>query len=244
MILVRLKQVLVLLVGLAAAAVMVVLGLWQLDVYHSQGARAAQARAAEPPVLLTEVAPAAAPVGDAYGRSVRFTGRYDPGAQVLVPIPERPGSFRVLTALRQDDGSVVPVVRGITDGVAAAPAPVTSVSQTGVLLPSEPEQLGGYPEGQVGSVRLPALAQQWPGPLVAGFVTLSAEDAAAQGLTPAVVNLPEAEGRLRNGAYALQWWVFAAFAIAMSLRMARDFATLEDLALDRDSPAGSPQNST
>jgi hypothetical protein len=58
--------------------------------------------------------------------------------------------------------------------------------------------------------------------LVAGFVTLTAVDASAQGLAPAPVELPQASGRLRNGAYALQWWVFAAFALALAIRMARD----------------------
>ena len=66
------------------------------------------------------------------------------------------------------------------------------------------------------------LAQQWPGPLIDGFVTLSAADATAQGLEPAQARLPEARGRLRNAAYAGQWWLFAAFTLVMAVRMARD----------------------
>ena len=34
--------------------------------------------------------------------------------------------------------------------------------------------------------------------------------------------LPEARGRLRNAAYAGQWWLFAAFTLVMAVRMARD----------------------
>ena len=49
-----------------------------------------------------------------------------------------------------------------------------------------------------------------------------AAESAAQGLEPAPVVLPEGSGRLRNGAYALQWWVFAAFAVGLAIRMARD----------------------
>jgi hypothetical protein len=99
----------------------------------------------------------------------------------------------------------------------------------GILLPSESDLPGSYPSGQIGSVRVPALAQQWPGPLVSGVVTLSPADAAGQGLTPSVVELPEGQGRLRNGAYALQWWVFAAFGLAFAIRMARDFGRADAL---------------
>ena len=49
---------------------MVVLGFWQLRVYHAQGAAVAAERAAAPAVALTTVAPAGQPVGDAYGRTV------------------------------------------------------------------------------------------------------------------------------------------------------------------------------
>ncbi len=219
----RLKQVLILLLGVALAAGMVLLGLWQLDVYRQQGSDASARRAAEPPLALTIAAPAGAAVTDGYGRSVRFDGTYDPGLQLLVPVPGQAGHYRVLTALRQPDGSVVPVVRGLVGSSEVAAPPAGVQHQTGVLLPSEDTTAdGSLPPGQVDSVRIPALAQQWPGPLVGGFVTLAADDARVQGLQPAPVALPDAPGRLRNGAYAVQWWLFAAFAVAMAIRMARD----------------------
>ena len=144
-----------------------------------------------------------------------------------MPVSDR-GPYRVLTALRQDDGSVVAVVRGLVDTGPAPAAPSGAVRQTGVLLPSEEAEPGGpAPAGQLSSVRLPLLAQQWPGPLIDGFVTLSANDAQAQHLVPATVTLPEARGRLRNGAYAIQWWLFAGFTLVMAVRMARDFGRRE-----------------
>ena len=71
-------------------------------------------------------------------------------------------------------------------------------------------------------MELPVLAQEWPGPLIDGFVTLSSADAAQQGLEHATIALPDGSGRLRNGAYAVQWWVFAAFTVVMAVRMARE----------------------
>lgn len=217
----RLRQVLIILAGLVAAGLMVVAGLWQLDVYQQQGQAQAERRAGQPPVPISSVAQAGEVVVDGYGRPVQLSGSYLPGVQVLVPV-EGSGDFRVVSPLRLGDGDVLPVVRGLVPSADARVAPPTTATGTGVLLPSEEAPAGNLPDGQLSSVRVTTLAQQWPGPLVSGYVTLSAADATAQGLRPAAVRLPEAKGRLRNGAYALQWWVFAAFALALAVKMARE----------------------
>lgn len=230
----RLKQGLVLLAGLIVAAVMIALGWWQVGVYQSQGARLAADRAGGAPVALTEVAPAGSAPDQALGRPVRVEGRYQPELQQLLPVPDRPGRYRVLTGLRQDDGSVVAVLRGLSGEQPLAP-PAGRVVQTGVLLSSED------PAGGDAAVRLPLLAQTWPGPLVAAYVSLAPAEAAAQGLEPAPVNLPAAPGRLRNGAYALQWWLFAAFAVALAVGIARDLGRGEDLELAEQEAGGPPE---
>jgi len=231
----RLRALLVVLLGLGLAAGMVTAGVWQLRVYQRQGAESAARRAAEPPVPLTEAAPVGAPIRDGYGRTVTFRGTYEAAHQVLVPVADRTDAHRVVTLLRQDDGSAVAVVRGIvtvasrrgrpplTPSDAKAPSPPEGLqTQSGILLPSEePVASPGRPS-ELDGVRVPLLAQQWPGPLVEGFVTLSAAEASAQGLEPAAVALPEGRGRLRNGAYAMQWWLFAGFTLVMAVRIARD----------------------
>ena len=188
-------QVLVIALGLAVAAAMVMMGYWQLEVYRNQGQAAAERRAAAPPVPISSVARAGAPVKDGYGRSVTVEGSYDPALQLLVPVEDRTDQFRVLSGLRQPDGSLVAVVRGVVFETATAPTPPSSpVHQVGVLLPSEehvPET--DLSSGQLASGRLPALAQQWPGPMIDGFVTLSSADASKQQLAPA-------EWRLRRRA--------------------------------------------
>lgn len=222
------RQFLVIIVGLLAGAVMVVLGLWQLRVYSEQSQDAAVARAAEPTVELMEVAPAGEAITDGYGRTVRFTGVYDPDLQLLVPVDDADNRFRLLSGLEQSDGTVVPVVRGIVTGTEVPPVPSGTVQQSGVLLPSETADDASMPEGQIASIRLASLAQRWTKPLVSGYVTLGADQARQQQLEPSKAELPEGEGRLRNGAYAFQWWIFAAFAVAMSIRMARDFGNRRD----------------
>jgi len=231
-----LKQIGIVLLGCVIAGGMAMLGIWQLQVYTEQGAEASAARAAQPPVALASVAPAATRVTEGYGLSVRFSGTYDPALQVLVPIDDGgpAGSLRVVTGLRQADGSTVAVVRGLVPAsTTTAPAPPAGeVTQTGVLLPSEEAGDTLAPTGQgVGlpSVRVPVLAQTWPGPMVDGFVVLSVDDARAGGLSPAPLALPEGQGRLRNGAYAAQWWIFGLFAVVMSARIARDLGRRSEL---------------
>ncbi len=227
-----LKQSGVVALGVLLAAAMVVLGLWQLDVYQRQGGEVAARKAAVPAVPIGTLAPAGGTVGNGYGRRVSVTGTYDPALQVLVPTG---GGYRVLTGLRQADGSVVAVVRGFETTPDQPAPPSGTVTGVGVLLPSEEDASAGAavpPPGQILSVRLPTLAQTWTGPLVGGFVTLDADLSTAEGLAPAAVELPEAQGRLRNGAYALQWWVFAAFALGMSIRVARDIGRLEERDLE------------
>lgn len=227
MLLTRLKQAGVLLVALVIATGMVRLGWWQLSVYRDQANGYALERAAEPARPLLEVAPAGELPYDGYGRTVTFAGRWSDQPQYLVPVPERAGHYRVLTALVQVDGSTVPVVRGeaaLPGPDPRPPAPPAGEQQlTGLLLASEPTVDGATPApGQLASVRLPELAQDWPPPLVNGVVTLDEAGARASELAQAQVVLPSGEGQLRNGGYALQWWIFAGFGLLLAGFIARD----------------------
>jgi cytochrome oxidase assembly protein ShyY1 len=214
----RLKQGLVAAIGFALAAVMLWLGLWQMRVYEAKEQDSAEQRAALAPVALLE-----SPVdtmGDLYGRQVTVSGSYLPTQEIVLI------DGRVLTAFEVTGGSVLPVVRGTTipepaDGpspveVSPSPAPAGEQEVVGVFLPSEARS--DQPDG---SVRLAALAQQWPQQLLPGFVTLGADAARAQGLQPATVVLTTGDGSWQNYGYALQWWVFAGFAIFMTLRFVR-----------------------
>lgn len=218
------QQLVIWTIGLLVTIVMLGLGLWQMQSFRDQGREALLARMHEPAVELTDVAPAGQEPGDAYGRTVRVTGSYLPEQQLLIPVPHDPQRFRVLTALQLPDGSVVGVVRGVATNPAPPPPPVGEVAQQGVFLPSEgaPEQV--LPDGQLGTVRLPLLTQTWPQHLVPGFVNLDGAGANASGMTAAEVTLPTNAGEARNQGYALQWWIFAAAAVAATIKLSRDAA--------------------
>ncbi len=235
---VRLQQSLILLLAVVLATAMVWLGFWQWRVYAAQGAAASATRAAEPPIALDSAARAGQRVGDGYGRTVTAQGTFEPQTQLLIPQPH--GGFRVLTGLRQADGSVLPVVRGTVDTGPAPAPPSGSVQLSGIFLPSEDVADAAMPDGQIASVRVPQLAQTWQGPLIDGFLTVPPAHSAEAGLGPAPADLPEARGRLRNGAYALQWWVFAAFTLVMAARMARDFGRRDLIEGEPVEPADLP----
>lgn len=160
--------------------------------------------------------------------------------------------YLVLTPLRvSDDGTdgaswaslsgppVLPVVRGWVDsatpGDAALEVPAGEVSLDGWLQASEstarsgvvPENPGGPPLTQ--DIASSALANTWEGPIYTAYVVLtdsSPEQAPAAAGGPAPLPRPVLEGgadvNLQNFFYALQWWVFGLFAVALWVRLVRD----------------------
>lgn len=225
----RLKQVLIILVGVVGALVMVFLGLWQMQVFVDKGNKTVEDRAAQAAVPFDDHLGDERALADIYGKQVTITGTYD-DRQILIPTDD---GYRVLAAFEIRDGRTLPVVRGVSpDGASIAPPPAGLRTETGLFLPGEGTVLDDrgvavtVPDGQLPSVRMPSLAQQWPD-LVPGFVTLGEPDAAQHGLSPAPVSLPTGEGSAQNSGYALQWWVFAAFGLGMAIKLAHSLGVRE-----------------
>ena len=226
-----LKQTGVVALGVFLAAAMVVLGIWQLEVYQRQGNETANRRAEAAPVALSTVAPPGGAVDDGYGRRVSFTGTYDPTLQVIVPTD---GAYRVLTGLKQADGSIVPVVRGI-EATPDQPVPPAGHGHADRRAAALRGALGLHRDAARRADRVRAAAHARAD--LAGTVRQRLRHPRhgrlrRRGPRATAVDLPEAQGRLRNGAYALQWWVFAAFALGMSIRVARDIGRLEERDLE------------
>lgn len=215
---VRWKQGLVILLGTLVTAAMLGLGFWQARVFENQENESAQRRAAQPPVALLDHVNPDGTVGDVFGKRGTVTGEYLPQQQLLIGAADE--TPEVVTALLLPDGRVVPVLRGTlpSAGAAIPPPPTGRVEVTGIFLPSQPGSDQSAPAGQLGSVRLPEIAQLWPQQLLPGYLTLDSSTSAAQELGPARVSLPGGEGSVQNAGYALQWWVFAGFAALMTHR--------------------------
>ncbi len=232
---VRVRQALFIGFGLVCAVVMATLGVWQMQRSVDSGAAGVRQRAEEAPVALLDHINADGTVGDVYGKPVTVSGAYLPAQELLIPGDD--GTWRVLTAFQVADGRVLPIVRGTVGDTGGVPAaPTGQRSETGLFLPGEGDVEADDGSGELGSVRMPLLAQKWPG-ITPGFVTLDAEHARAQGLAQASVTLPKGEKSFMNGSYALQWWLFAAFALGMSIKLAVDAGERERRRLDEDALA-------
>jgi surfeit locus 1 family protein len=207
------------------------LGLWQLAVAQDrvfEETLASQAAQAEVPVE-DVLQPFSAFPNDASGRPVSASGTYDSGLQFLVPdrLLEGREGYWVMTPLRTQEGALLTVLRGwVADPATADEPPGTPVSVTGTLAPGEsPSAATDLPAGQLGSVDLAVLANTWEGDLYNAFVFATGEQPRVTELTVEPVPPPALSGRgvdWGNLGYALQWWVFAGFAVYMYLRFLKE----------------------
>jgi cytochrome oxidase assembly protein ShyY1 len=228
--------------ALALAAIMVLLGQWQLSRYQERTAINARidAAATEQPRPLAAVLPAPAagqavgpaPPEDAAGRSVTATGRYDVANEILVrgrTVLGRVG-FEVVTPLVLADGSAVLIDRGWVPpapGGASAlpevpPAPAGGVTVVGRVHPTES---GGAPvtrrDGWLETRRITTarLAAHLPHRLYHAYVLLDTQTPPLDaGLTPIPLRR---EPAWQNGGYAVQWWLFAALVLVGYVWLAR-----------------------
>jgi cytochrome oxidase assembly protein ShyY1 len=229
---------------LAAAAVMTLLGFWQLSRYEERSEINARIDAAEsaPPVPLTDLVPGPAPgdvvgpatPGESHWATVTVTGRFDPAHEVLVrnrTVQGRVG-YEVLVPLVLPDGSAVLVDRGWVApsdaGSAARPLapspPAGQVTVVGQVRPSE----GGarsvnHHQGVLQTTRIDvaALAPHLPYPVYHAY--LLEREPSDPALTPIPVRH---ENAWLNGGYAVQWWLFALMVLAGFTWFARKEAQL------------------
>jgi cytochrome oxidase assembly protein ShyY1 len=237
----------------AAVAATVLLGRWQLDVWHAHRSDSSAQVTRETPVPLDRaLGPDAAFPASGVGRPVTVAGRWDSGRTVFVSGRDRDGrtGYWVVTPVVTSSGSGIPVVRGWTTSPDAAPPPPRGAARlVGLLQPSEDT---GIPDPHPGDEVLPELSttellQRAPYDLYGGYVVAThrtvpggsaspASDGMAglAAVTPAHLPGADAATALRNLLYAFQWWVFGAFAVFMWWRW------LQEDVLDRRGHGPSP----
>jgi cytochrome oxidase assembly protein ShyY1 len=241
---VRPRLAVTLLVLLAAAGICGRLGVWQLDRAHVRSQVALeQRRAAEastPPAALADVlAPQTRFDGSLVGRRVAVRGFYAANEQYLVSGRSLDGrtGYLVLTPLAVSTAAgtttsgppVLPVVRGWIpgpDGADLAP-PSGEVAVTGFLQASEAAGMIDPVARTTDAISSGALANIWGGPIYTGYLVATSSEPAQQG---GLTSLPQPTPpggvgwNIQNLAYALQWWIFGGFALALWWRLVRDEA--------------------
>lgn len=217
------RGILALVVVVVCVVATILLGRWQWD--RTQAILAAERASQAQRVPIAQVLPvdAVSVPAEALGHPVTLSGTWDPTAQVAVTQREvqgRPGVW-ILTALRLDTGGAVAVLRGglPTPTSPGAVPPTGHVEVEGVIQQEETFYAGATSApGTV--VALAGLSTALGTPVLPGYVQLTAQ---RPSVTPAPVVLPAPEPPdvpfpLRNFVYALQWWIFGVFAIALFVR--------------------------
>jgi cytochrome oxidase assembly protein ShyY1 len=215
-------------VALLLATLFAWLGDWQLGRARDEAARSALAEAGRQPVAeLSDVLAPAEPVTEHdVRRLVSVSGRLDAGEVLRVPDREldgRAGSW-LLAPLRVDGTSgTLPVVLGwLPDGAEVPPLDGGHVDLTGRLEQSE-APVGVDPAApaprEVPAVSSADLVNLWEPPLYTAYLAVTDP---APPLRPVPESEPPSGFALQNLSYALQWWLFAGFAVFFWWRLVRD----------------------
>lgn len=242
--------------GLVLAVVCVGAGLWQVHRYHGKHDENSLLRHndARPAVPVSRLLSPDGPMDpDEQFRRVTAHGRYDVADQLFVrqrQVDQQAG-YLVLTPLRTDAGPVLLVVRGwtpvggsATQTPTVSPPPAGEVSLTGRAYPSEAaSHQRGLPAGQIERIDVPALARRLGAATYGGYVEMISQSPAQHGLRamprPDLSNPAGGAFEGQHLAYVVQWFFFAALALAAPPVLAWAEARRDAADLD-DSPDGSP----
>jgi len=199
------------------------LGRWQWD--RTQGILEAERASKAQRAPIEQILPTSATdvPADAMGHRVTLRGRWLADKQVAVVNREgngKPGVW-IVTALQLASGPTVGVVRGwlpMADSpgadAQAGPVVVEAVVQAD-------ENFYASAVSAPGSVAsIGNLSEVFGQPMLPGYVVLTSEEPPA---APAPIPVPaqvstDVPFPLRNFVYALQWWLFGLFAVAVFVR--------------------------
>ncbi len=218
--------------ALLVAALGLVAARWQWSVAHDQARADMVKEIQDRPVRpLTEVMQPHDPFpSEGSGQRVRATGHYEQDQRLVIGrvYEGEPVTWVVDRFVVEETGTNLPVVRGwVPKGETAAEPPSGTIELVGSLAPPEaPDEGVGLPEGQMTSVDVSKLVNEWPGRMYTGFAFAMSEDGktAARGLERIPPPLPDTSLKFRNAMYAVQWLMFSAFALWMWQKMVRQAA--------------------
>jgi cytochrome oxidase assembly protein ShyY1 len=182
-------------------------------------------------------------------RRVTVAGTYEASGQGLVrqrSVGDDVG-YLVLTPLRTSTATVL-VVRGfissggLTAGVTAPAPPSGPQTIAGRVMPAETasDKAAQLPAGQLNSINAGEQSSRLGAQVYDGYVELSAGQPGTQGLVaipePDLSNPAGGAGELQHLAYVIQWFLFAALALAAPIVMARAERRRVSPELDDEAP--------
>jgi surfeit locus 1 family protein len=227
-----------LLLSLGVAASFAALGQWQLD-RSIENVQVVEIDT-ETAVPLEQIAEPGSGVTDAQqGRTVTVTGELVPGDFVVLSDRDNGGGergFWLVGHLVTDDGISLAVALGWSAEHPAIEHAAPEHSEwVGRYLPSEAPQSSDFEAEEHSALSVPDLINLWadPGPVYGGYLVLAEP---VPTLDPIRADAPERAVTLNwlNVFYAIEWVLFAGFAIYLWYRLVRDV-------VERAEEAASPQ---
>jgi surfeit locus 1 family protein len=201
--------------AVAAVGLCVVMGLWQLGIYEGRQGDAQDGARQQVEPIAAVWQPGEAFTSDLKDKRVSVEGRF---ADDDFRVTRDDGSTWLVTPFVIGDHALL-VVRGQGQRAPASDATDLDV----VLEPSEPGGRALGPDRTTNAVSVPALLNDLPQRLYGGY-GIALTDTGLPLVKPPEPDVSWTVG-LRNLAYALQWWVFGAFALFMWWRMATENVT-------------------
>lgn len=231
---------LVLCLGIAAA--FAALGQWQLE--RSVDNVEVAPIDTESAVPLASIAePGGGVTETQVGRLVTVTGSLVESDYVTLTgrsLDGRSGTWLVGHVVTDDGVSLAVALGYLADGGGAADLGIDRTEWTGRYLPGEEPQSSDFEAGEFSAMSVAALVNLWadPGPVYGGFLVV---DGPPPGYAQIDASAPEREVRLNllNVFYAIEWVIFAGFAIYLWYRLVRDAVEreAEEAAAGRDPAA-------
>lgn len=219
------RWIVALVLALGVAASFAALGQWQLD-RSVENVQVVEIDT-ETAVPLEQIAEPGSGVTDAQqGRTVTVRGALEPGDFVVLSGRDSGDGERgswLVGHLVTDDGVSLAVALGWSPGAPPSASDPVRSEWVGRYLPTEAPQSSDFEAGERSALSVPDLVNLWadPGPVYGGYLVL-AEPLA--GLESIRADAPERAVTLNwlNVFYAIEWALFAGFAIYLWYRLVRD----------------------
>jgi surfeit locus 1 family protein len=220
-----------LVLALGIAASFAALGQWQLD-RSVENVQVVEIDT-ETTVPLEEIAEPGSGVTDAQqGRTVSVTGTLVSSDMQVLSDRDNGSGVRgtwLVGHLITTDGASLAVALGWSPNVELTASDLDRTEWVGRYLPSEAPQSSDFEAGERSALSVPDLVNLWaePGPVYGGYLVLAEPPA---GLEPIRADAPEREVTLNwlNVFYAIEWVLFAGFAIYLWYRLVRDAVEREE----------------
>ncbi len=197
------------------------LGKWQWD--RTQDILDAERAASAAAVVVSQIDQPMKP--EDYGRTVTAVGAFSDHDQVRVSSRlsrEAVAGDWIVSAFVLDTGQSIAVVRGWVPEGATFTTSQQQINIEGVLQPSESfYDFAGDQSGEVVVIDSQQLSQLWGTNLLDGFIVIQDQVPVTEdspGIVPPTISTSDVAFPLQNFFYAIQWWIFALFAVVIYIR--------------------------